>query len=421
MDTNLCLSYKNDSDSMLVLDGKAPEHILEPKTEEEVLQVLSYANKNILPLAIFGGGSKFSLGAPIQDVKWVVSTKRLHSEPNINIDDLIVVCKTGVQLKELQDLLAQKGLFFPADPGIFNETIGGLIACGGGDSHRMGYGLICDSVLGMRVVLPNGNIYRFGGTTVKNVAGYDVGKLFIGSKGTLGLITEVNLRVYALPPTSAMLVIHLKERSHVGKTVQSLMELQPTVLEVYDSSSAKKLLDTNEVSGFFILVKYSGPIPSVDKQVQETMDFLNRNNFTLIQSIESNEQELIWKKRAELLNCCINKDNPNSLSLKAVVSPVKINELADELQVIADDNSCRLELMYMPGVGIAYGTVEGDALKKYFQDVEAAIKGLNGLLHLQAGPISIRQEFYNKPWRDWDLKVKNFFDPNGILNPGKRP
>lgn len=173
------------------LGGVIPSLVLEPKTGDQVARILAKAAVTGNRVAIAGGLSRFSAGAPLLSVNWLIRTLGLRQEPEIRADDMVVFVQAGVLLSDLQERLFSCGLFLPTGSDLPGATIGGTIAYGESP-------LIRDSVLGMKVALLDGKIYRFGGQTVKNVAGYDVAKLFIGSKGTLGVITELCLRVYPL-------------------------------------------------------------------------------------------------------------------------------------------------------------------------------------------------------------------------------
>ncbi len=424
MDIKHCSSYKNDSAdsaSILTLDGIRPQFVYEPSSGEEAAEILFYANRKCIPLCIFGGGTKIRQGAPLEESEWALSTQKLYSEPVVNVDDLIISTQAGVPLKELQGLLSQKNLFLPLDPAVSDETIGGSIAYGGGSSHRLGYGLVCDSVLGMTVALTDGKLYRFGGKTVKNVAGYDFGKLFIGSKGTLGLITELNLRIYAVPPSSKMLIVYVKNQNEVWETVKSIMELQPVVLEVYDSILMKELINHNEKIGYFLIAKYSGPVPSVEKKVKQTLEIARNNNLKMVHTFQAEEEKPIMEKRATIINCDKNNSDEESLVLKISVPPVEVSETIDKMEQISHLGSCEVRSMLMPGAGITYVFINGKGLKEILSDIEKSVAELNGTVILQSGPLSFRKEFSAKSWREWDLKIKEFFDPSKILNPGKRP
>ncbi|HNX93472.1 MAG TPA: FAD-binding oxidoreductase, partial [Syntrophomonas sp.] len=154
------------------LDGLSPEYVVKPKNAAEAAQVLALAASSKTPAAVTGNGTKFVYGSPLQKLAWVINTAEMVSEPEIKADDLMVFAQAGLPLSVLQDQLKQKNLFLPVDIGTNGATVGGLLAHGGGSSHRLAYGLIRDMVLGLTVALTDGKLYKFGGQTVKNVTGY---------------------------------------------------------------------------------------------------------------------------------------------------------------------------------------------------------------------------------------------------------
>jgi len=433
--SNICQVRSTEELSGYQLDGMSPKYIAEPSTDEEVVQVLALAASSKTPLAVVGKGTKFCYGAPLEKIEWVLSTTSLVSEPIIKTDDLVAVVKAGVPLSVLQEQLNQKGLFLPIDTGVYGATVGGALAYGGGSSHRLGYGMIRDMVLGLTVALANGKVYKFGGQTVKNVAGYDVGKLFIGSKGTLGVITEVCLRVYALPPACKVLMAVTNNQDTAWKVAQSLNDFQPTVLEIYDLLLARQLfkLDKSLKTGCLLLAKYSGPVPAVDKKYQETLEIFDRYGVSLIKIFEDVEETRLWEKRANFFeeNVISSKDKVNNAvenaidygfaQVKITIPPAQAFKMAQALEQIFQKYTTKKYAMYMPSLGIAYISFESSDYQQILMEIQALTGKLKGFMVLEKGPLSLRQEFYSNSWKTWDMKVKKFFDPEIVLNSGKRP
>ena len=182
-----------------------------PESEEQAADALRAARDAGRPVVIRGGGT---LSAPIPSDELVLSTEKLCGVVTLARDDLYVTVKSGIRLDDLQALLAADKLCVPLATPWAESTIGGIVASGFNSPQRMRYGAVRDQVLGLRVVLPDGRRVRFGRPVVKNVAGYDMPKLFVGAHGTLGLITEVTLRLTALPRMRRTLFVPLDDLAH---------------------------------------------------------------------------------------------------------------------------------------------------------------------------------------------------------------
>ncbi|EGO62616.1 FAD-binding oxidoreductase [Acetonema longum] len=413
----ICPVIKGSEAPEIVLDGKIPQYVAYPSSDKEAAQILSLAARTKTPLAVIGGASKFNAGTPLTDLEWALSTVNLNQEPVIKADDLIVQVKAGVALAELQNLLSRHNLFLPVDPGTAKATVGGMLAQGGGGSHRLKYGLVRDLVLGMTLALTDGKVYKFGGQTVKNVTGYDVGKLFIGSKGTLGVITEAYLRVYPVPPASEVLLGVARGLDAVWKAAKAMEEIEPAVVEIYDAPLAKRLYNLGSQGNvrYGILVKYAGPGPAVDKQYAETLAVFNQYGISLSKA-DVNDAE-IWEKR-EVMNT-LDAFTPDLIGVKIAVPRVKTRQMAEGLEAAAGQFGIEQLAMHMPAVGICQVWFTGKQWLEFMRALEGTARGLGGLVQLKTGDLSVRREFRIDSAQILDSQIKHFFDPEGVLNAGK--
>ncbi|HEV7680212.1 MAG TPA: FAD-binding oxidoreductase [Candidatus Dormibacteraeota bacterium] len=187
--------------------GVVPSLVVSPATEEEVAAVLAWASRDGLAVAACGGGTKMAWGAPPRRCDVVLSTLRLAGVVEHEPGDLVCVVRAGTPLADVQALVGVHGQRLALDPphGVA-ATIGGIVATGAWGPLRTHYGTARDLVLGCRFVLADGTVGHSGGKVVKNVAGYDVAKLLIGSLGTLAVITEVSLRLHPVARASRTVV-----------------------------------------------------------------------------------------------------------------------------------------------------------------------------------------------------------------------
>ena len=183
-----------------VVDGRTPCGVVLPGSADEVARVLLAAAAAGVPVIPWGGGTQMSRGAPPRDGALVVSLRRLNRVVEHEPGDLTATAEAGITLDALQAALGARGQWLPLDPPAPGEaTLGGVLAANAAGPRRHGYGTARDLVIGMRVVTADGRHVRAGGKVVKNVAGYDLVKLYIGSHGTLGIIVDATLKLRPRP------------------------------------------------------------------------------------------------------------------------------------------------------------------------------------------------------------------------------
>src|SRR5919202_2607600 len=185
-----------------------PSCMVYPHTVEELKSVMSCAHSNGWSVLPCGSGSKLGWGGVGKNIDLVISTERLNRVIEHAVGDLTVTVEAGVKLAHLQELLLKENQFLPLDPAYPQQaTLGGIIATADSGSWRQRYGGVRDMLLGISFVRSDGQLAKAGGRVVKNVAGYDLMKLFTGSYGTLGFLTESTFRVYPIPEASGTVVL----------------------------------------------------------------------------------------------------------------------------------------------------------------------------------------------------------------------
>jgi glycolate oxidase FAD binding subunit len=185
-----------------VVDGRIPCGVVFPGSADEVARVVRAASAARVPVVPWGGGTQMPRGAPPRDGALVVGLRRLGRVLEHEPADLTATAEAGITLEALQTTLRAQGQWLPLDPPAPREaTLGGVLAANAAGPRRLGYGTARDLVIGIRVVAPDGQLVRAGGKVVKNVAGYDLSKLYIGSLGTLGIIVDATLKLRPRPET----------------------------------------------------------------------------------------------------------------------------------------------------------------------------------------------------------------------------
>src|SRR5919202_2840773 len=208
------------------VDGVEPAFVAEPGSIEETSELLSLVGEEGLAVARGGGGTKDSLGNPPRELDLILSTARMNEIVEHVPGDQVVRVQAGMRLQDLQERLAGSDQMLGIDTPEEGATIGGVVAANSSGPRRHRYGTIRDLIIGITVVLSDGTVAKAGGKVVKNVAGYDLPKLFTGSLGTLGIIAEVTFRLHPLP----------QEVRSVSFSLPTTAALNELVLKILDST-----------------------------------------------------------------------------------------------------------------------------------------------------------------------------------------
>jgi glycolate oxidase FAD binding subunit len=242
-----------------------------PATAAELAEVVTRAQNDKSPLLVAGNRSKLDWGGCVTGAKTVVSTQKLDRLIDHAVGDLTVTVAVGMKFDRLQQILAAAGQFLPLDPAYPDRaTIGGIIATADTGSLRHRYGSVRDVLLGIQFVRADGKIAKAGGRVVKNVAGYDMMKLFTGAYGTLGILTEVTLRVYPLPAHSGTVIL-TGEAAKLSDLAKMLLSstLTPIAVDALSTAFSQHLELSNTPS---LVVKFATIPASIAEQSSQLLD-----------------------------------------------------------------------------------------------------------------------------------------------------
>lgn len=279
----------SDAESLkaYAVDGIAPKLVAQPDTLTQAAEVIKLANQTKTPLAILGGGSLSDLGGRVQAADVVLSTRRLDKIIDMDVENLTVTAQAGVRIGDLQDLVGglenrcffpvdsslksaadymcssreYKGAYVPLDPPLAKmATMGGIVASGVTGPMRMRHGLPRDLVLGVRFVSPTGDLIGMGGKVVKNVSGYDLSKLMVGSLGSLGLVGEMTVRLLPLPEVSGAVVMAFKDLASATAAASEVADskLLPTALEVVNAAAMQMALPGAPAGAWYVAAGQAG-------------------------------------------------------------------------------------------------------------------------------------------------------------------
>src|ERR1700730_521316 len=273
------LEVSNEADTLrnYAVDGLLPRLVTTPNNVAEAAQMVALTNQHGLSLLARGGGSCMDIGGLPERIDVLLETKRLTQLLEHEAPDLTCHVQAGLTLAALQTQLASKGQWLALDPFDAEQaTIGGLLATNASGPKRLRYGSARDLVIGLHVVQANGEVARSGGRVVKNVAGYDLNKLYIGSFGTLGIIVEANFKLHPLPIAERTLLLTYAHASDAMQTVMAILGslLTPSAIELIDAGAASDMSDFFRINlptnGYTLAIDFEGGMATIDRQIDET-------------------------------------------------------------------------------------------------------------------------------------------------------
>ena len=380
-----------------------------PDSVETLASIVEIANTNKWQILPCGKGTKLDWGGLADKIQLVVSTQKCDRIIEHAVGDLTVTVEGGVTLANLQATLATTNQFLPIDPAYPQEaTIGGIIATGDTGSLRHRYGGIRDLILGLSFVRSDGKIAKAGGKVVKNVAGYDLMKLFTGSYGTLGIITQVTFRTYPLLEASQTMLV-TGEGEKIQQVIKSLRNsgLTPVAADVVSASVMKQLSISEEIG---LLVRFQTIPESITEQCQQLQAMIQPLGLEGKEYSDQDEEQL-WKQLSEIIRI--------SSSTTAIIC--KLGLLPT--QVINFLNQLNPEILTRIHIGSGLGE-----LQLFNENIEILEKLRSycdihqGFLTILTAPKSIKQKV--EPWGykgntiNLMKTIKQKFDPNNIFKPG---
>jgi glycolate oxidase FAD binding subunit len=397
------------------VDGVPVGRVARPGSVSEASQVLRAAADDGLTVAFSGGGSKLGLGNPPGRVDLLVSTQRMDQVLEHAAGDLVVRAQAGVRLADLQQHLAPAGQWLALDPPEPRATLGGVVAANASGPRRLRYGTVRDLIIGITVVLADGTVARAGGKVVKNVAGYDLAKLFCGSLGTLGMVAEVIFRLHPVPAAAAVVTVALDAPERVGQATRRLLRsaLEPSAIELS--------LDEWGWPGRLTVV-FEGIRPGVDAQAAAAAELLGQDGEAAVAGPGETDAAL-----SQLGALPFEKAE---LAFKATCPPAELPAvLADG--VLGRDGQLRAHA----GTGVlwlASGAREGDlradhpAVPRLVEWIAEARQGLaarGGSLIVVKAPLHLKRQV--DAWGPAGdalglmRRVKERFDPERRMSPGR--
>lgn len=406
------------------IDRREPQHVVFPQTIEQVSAVLREAHRQGLAVAPVGCGAFLHLGGIPRRYQLALSLSRLARLVDYQPTDMTVTVEAGMTLGQLQRVLGEHGQWLPLDPPLPDRaTVGGVIAANLSGPARLSQGTIRDFLLGLRVVQADGTVVKGGGRVVKNVAGYDLPKLYCGSFGTLGVIVEATCKVRPRPAAHAVLSLALPSPGEAMGLVQRILgsELQPFFLVLTNFDPAE---EGQEGTGAYrLFIGFAGVLEEVAYQRHRLQELARPQ----ASGPRGWEGEAVRTLAGALRDFPAAGDAP--LRCKLGVLPAQLAGLCQELEEEASLRALPVQLLAHAGNGIVYvrvpasGDVPAEKVLSAVDWLRIAAKQRGGYMTVEAitPRLKERVDVWGHPGNAFPLmkQLKETLDPHGILNPGR--
>ncbi|QBD78237.1 FAD-binding oxidoreductase [Ktedonosporobacter rubrisoli] len=408
------------------IDGVFPRLVVSPTSVEDVGQTVELASLNKLSVLPRGGGSGMNLGNIAEHIDILIDTTHLKRLLEHEGPDLTCHVEAGITLAELQVQLARQGQQLALDaPNAQQATIGGLLATNASGPKRLRYGTARDLVIGMRVVQANGELARSGGRVVKNVAGYDLNKLYIGSLGTLGMIVEANFKLHPLPPLERTLLLMYTNIDDAMQTILAILNslLTPSALELIDAGAASDMTDffglNLPANGYTVAINFEGSKAAIERQLNETRLLARRNNALMGDDLDGDAQQRFWE--------VIREHTQGTLTCKVALLPSQIASYLRQLEETCQRYTLESATIAHAGNGILYIELRpSDATPRLISALEELRKyarELHGSLVVERCPVELKRRIsiWGEPGGDFYLmqRLKQQFDPQRTFVGGR--
>lgn len=413
------------------VDGVLPKAVVRPGNAKEISKILAYARSAQLAVAPRGNGTKMSTGNIPKKIDLVMSTLRLNQIVDYDVANLSLSVQAGMTLAEVQKKLAGggKGNFLPLDPPYSEKaTIGGIISANSSGPRRYIYGTARDLLLGVKAVSPSGDIITFGGKTMKNVSGYDMTKLMIGTWGSLGVITEITTKLLPLPEASATLLISFDDLAAAGLYIRKLLHssLLPSAVELIDSNAAGRL---GEKVKYLLALSLEGVVEAVERQITEVSDSVKKEGASSVKVLKGEEDRTFWIHVRDFA-AGPEKESGAAVVLKSNFLISKHAELLAVYEKAARAAGIEAAFIMHAGNGILYTFIQPGkeaakvkALVELIGSFTAEAVKQEGNLVVESCPREIKEKagVWGEPRPDYVLmrSLKAEIDPAGVLNPGR--
>ena len=431
----ICYSYDS------TFAESRPDVVVSPATTEEVSQVMRVAYEAEIPVVPRGMGSGLAAGSIPFSGGIALSLTRMNRILEIDEENMTATAEAGVITADLQAAVEERGLFYPPDPSsIKQSTIGGNVACNAGGPRCLKYGVTGDYVLGLKVVLADGRILQTGGKAIKNVTAYNLTQLFVGSEGTLGVITEVLVRLISKPEYVRTALAVFPELEDASRTVNAILTagIVPCTIEMMDDTTIETVEEYMHLglpvgaAALLILESDGEDLDMVNREIEAMAEIARQHGASEVKVAQTEaERAELWRGRRSL-SPSLARRAPNKLGEDISVPRSQIPEAVRRIKEIGRKYNLPIVVFGHAGDGNLHPNIlfdrrneeEWNRVEQAVGEIFAMAVELGGTLSGEHGVGTLKLPYLEMALGpvavDMMRRIKQAFDPKGILNPGKK-
>jgi glycolate oxidase FAD binding subunit len=394
------------------IDGVVPAIVVAPEHADELAAALAEASRLRAATLLCGGRTKIAWGRPASSIDIVLSTARLGRIVMHSHGDLIATIEAGATIEAVNAALARHGQWLPIDTAFAGATIGGVLATNDSGPLRHRHGTPRDQLIGVRLATIDGRLVKAGGEVVKNVAGYDLGKLVTGSHGALAAIVRATFKLAPIPRASKTVVARCRDRRAAAMLVSSIAagRSEPLAMEVVSNSDAGPV---------DVLVRFASTAAAVEAQA-DALRVEARASNVAIDVLDGDAEETLWRAHGRRVW------TGEGVVARCAWPPAALEAVLDRVSDIAADTHTVMTLTGRAGVGAGHLRIAGDAAAQVraVAQLRASAPTLQHVVILRA-PLAIKSQV--EVWGDLGdaaivlQALKRALDPTGILGAGRGP
>ncbi|UCH86540.1 MAG: FAD-binding oxidoreductase [Dehalococcoidia bacterium] len=411
------------------VDGVIPQVVAMPETIEEVAEVMRLASREDAAVIPWGGGTTMRLGNIPRRYDIALSLSHLNQVVEYEPSDLTATVQAGKTLADFQRHLAEHSQSLALDPPSAQEaTIGGILAVNASGPSRHAYGTARDLILGMRAVQADGRIIKAGGRVVKNVAGYDLGRLFIGSLGSLGIIVEASFRLAPVPRAERTAIVSLPSAREAWRFAAQTANLGLRAVELLNAEAVRQATTPSAPAkdGYALVLAAAGEPAALERSLKEIDELSRRTDAASFAEIDESAQDELWQAIARLTRP---SSSDAALVCKSAVLPSQVPTLSEQIETARRELAIEPQVVSHLTAGVVYSTwpfPQDEDIQRPLDVVtklHRTVARLGGSLIVETCPSALKEKIdvWGEPAADFPLmrRLKEQFDPQGILNPGR--
>jgi len=416
-----------------------PNLVVLPASTQEVSKVVKVANREVIPMVPRGMGSGLAAGSIPFGGGIVLPLTRMDRLLDIDCDNMMVTAEAGIIASELADAVAREGYFYPPDPSSDHySTLGGNVACNAGGAHCLKYGITGHYVMALEVVLADGRIMRVGGKATKNVTGYDLLHLLVGSEGTLAIITEVTVRFITPPQAERTAEAVFPRMADAGKAINAVLSsgANPSMLEIMDETAIKSVEDYLHLGlpldvEAILIIQTDGDETDAVRGIEIAAKICRQSGARKVRvAATPEESENLWRARNSVSGS-LGRIRPNKLGEDVTVPHSAVPELIARIKEISAKWNLPIVIFGHAGDGNLHPNIlfdkrdeeESKRVESAVGDLFRAAVKVGGSLSGEHGVGVLKRPYLEMAMGsvavEMQKRIKQAWDPNNILNPGK--